>query len=271
MSISYLWDSAIERALALEVRRGVGEANSRQIRYVDAPNVGWIRAYKSLKPKRGVDYLDIPNKCKVDLIEQTETDKLKIDVFRLAESTSQFRTGTVLTAFWIDGKTQLSTVGEHSPAVKLVLDLEKRQLLFNGEVLAPAFTAPPPGSNHSQLAPSDPGKPYSILKPSIHERGRAYGPLATTWFRIETYASDVWTNDGIDGNGKSHKKGGRVTDRYVHCGSASWGCATVGQAGGSGAAAYSAWLPVYQLLIGSRSTSREDLVGHLEVVAGGAQ
>lgn len=270
MSLDFLWDTTVERALALEVRGAVNQRSSDRTRYVEAPKIGWIRAYKSLQPKAGVDYVDLPHGCKVDLVEQTGRAGSKIDVFRLAESTSSFRAGSLMTAFWIDGSSQLSKDGSHSPPPKLVLDLSRLQLLHNNEVLAPGFTAPHPKNSHSPLIPTEPGKPYQILKPSMHAKGSTYGPLAKTWFRIETYPSDVWAADGLDGNGNTHKKGTRVTDRFLHCGTGSWGCATIGESAGERSAAYSAWLPVYHLLINSRDGSRHDVVGYLDVVSGEA-
>lgn len=260
------WNAALEAAVASPPVSLGSEQTS--IRYVSAPEHGWIRVYENYAaPQAGAHPVSLADRIKVQFVKTTKRGAERFDTFRVLESCNNLQNKTV-SAFWVNDKSPLSDGPAHGPAIRLRLD-RRAQKLYEGEsFLADAFTEP--AQLHDRLPLTTGGKGWKLMLPDApHQLGSSYGPLGVTWFRIETDPSDVYTGSGLV-YGVMKRKGERVDDRYLHCGTRSHGCATVGLQGRPAQQVYEAWKSIYARVIGSRELRDGGCVGTLEVFESGA-
>lgn len=191
------------------------------IRFVISPDkTGWLVA------KIGEQRVALPHMLRVDW---TKTEGGR-DHFKVLEGVNSGKLGSVV----VKGTNQshLSTVGLHKGPGAVKFDRKKSLLWIGGAGPISAITSPTkpvPLGTHDLEMPDAP-----------HEGGLSYNTdYATVWFRI-------LTRNDPDG----------FTDRYLHTGKATNGCATV--------TAIGRWPEIFRYLIDRRKDGKS--VGAIQVV-----
>ncbi len=213
---------------------------------------GWLLVSHS--DKGGEPLFALPKHLKVK-IRGLENGRVQ---FTVLEGRLKDEKGSVIQK----GGPHFNTINPHKKAAKLTLNLTTKKLSYNGKEID-AFTQEYAESNGGVLDPL----PFGIWKIEIadspHKLGEGYlefTNFATTWFPIE--------------------KSGGTLDRYVHVGSLSHGCATVGinkirakdfnpndntlNWVRSHSAKFTTWTDLYEYLIKSRLDDKH--VGTIEVI-----
>lgn len=167
-----------------------------EIKYFTNSEDGW-----TLTKIDGMPNTSLPSMTKVDVYETRDGR----EYYTIKEGPYKGKKGSVISTF--KGRTILSATSSHTGPAKIVHNLTKKKIIYDGKTID-AFT-----QNFQQNGKLDP-LPVGTWKIKIadfpHNTGGMYTKYTkyeTTWFPIETPVT---------------------TDRYIHVGSMSHGCSTIG-------------------------------------------
>lgn len=189
--------------------------------------------------------------------------KKKFEIVRVLERT-RYSFGKKVAVLWNDDQSPLQAVEPRLAGAVLTMNIATRELSYTHggrEYTLEAFTDVHPEKIHGALPKSPPGRPWKIQIPDEkHELGDPYGPLGSVWFKIETDATDVRSDNKQP-----------VTDRYLHAGRVSHGCATIGRTRSAANPLTpdevgARWKPLCEYLLNCRLDGGNSHVGVLHVV-----
>ena len=179
----------------------------------------WPKPFLTEHDKR---WRKLPHLLKVKHVKSVENRNGRFEIVQVLEHSNDLFNKTVA-VLWNDQEIPLQPVRPRFPGAVLTINIRSQELRYDhdGEQhTLDAFTDIKKGDKppvNGPLPKSPAGRPWKIEIPDFMHFGD-YGPMSSVWFKLITDSTDLRFDN---------KK--PVTDRYLHAGSVSWGCATVGR------------------------------------------